>query len=210
MHKIHHNYCFHVNHDNINSIIIGDSSLTRHSNVWKNLFGNEFINHGIRGDRVENVLWRVRDTAFPLRLKNVVILCGTNNINKDPPYDIVQGLIAIGSSFKNRFNNPNIFICGLLPRDEYVSINRVIIDEINGLLSFKCSVNNFHFIDPSNRWTSDNGALDFSLFYSDDLHLVQKGNLEYGKSILKAIDSTITDSRIQSRYKMQCAPQISI
>ena len=202
--RIHHNHCFHVNHDNFNSIVIGNSiqaGLTRYSYVWKNLFGNEFINLGIRGDRVENVLWSVRYIAFPPRLKNIVILCGTNNINKDPRYDIAQGLIAIGSSVKNRFNNPNIFICGLLPRDEYVSINRVIIDEINDLLSFKCSVNNFHFIDQSKGWTLDNGTLDFSLFYSDGLHLVQKGNLKLGKPILKAIDSTITGSRIPSRYK---------
>ena len=109
--KIHHNHCFHVNHDNISSIIIGDSTvtgLTRYSNVSKNLFGNEFSNLDIRGDRVENVLWRVRDIAFPSRLKNVLIMCGTNNINKDPPCDIVQGLIVIGSSFKNGLNNPNI------------------------------------------------------------------------------------------------------
>ena len=31
--------------------------------------------------------------------------------------------------------------------------------------------------------------MDFSLFYSDALHLVEKGNLKLGKSILKAIDS---------------------
>ena len=43
--------------------------------------------------------------------------------------------------------------------------------------------------------------MDFSLFYSDGLHLVQKGNLKLGKSILKAIASTITGSRILSRYK---------
>ena len=162
--KSHHNHFFHVNHDNINSIIIGDSivaGLTHYSNVWKNLFGNEFINLGIHGDGVENVLWCVRDIAFPPRLKNVVIMCGTNNINKDPPYDIAQGLITIGSSFKNRFNNPNIFTCGLLPCDEYVSINRVIIDEIDDLLSFECSINNFHFIDQSNGWTLDNGTLGF-------------------------------------------------
>ena len=82
-------------------------------------------------------------------------------LTKIPPYDIAQGLIAIGSSFKNQFNNPNIFICGLLPCDEYVSINRVIIDEIDDLLSFECSVNNFHFIDQSNGWTLDNGTLGF-------------------------------------------------
>ena len=32
-------------------------------------------------------------------------------------------------------------------------------------------------------------ALDFSLFYSDGSHLVEKGNLKFGKSILKAIHS---------------------
>ena len=37
--------------------------------------------------------------------------------------------------------------------------------------------------------TLNNGALYFSLFYSDGLHLVEKGNLKLGKSILKAIDS---------------------
>ena len=31
--------------------------------------------------------------------------------------------------------------------------------------------------------------MDFSLFYSDGLQLVEKGNLKLGKSILKAIDS---------------------
>ena len=99
--KIHYNHCFHVNHDNINSIIIEDSivgGLTRYNNVWKKIFGSGFINLGIRGDRVEHVLWRVKDTAFPPRLKYVVILFGMNNINKDPPHDIVQGL------------NNNIFI----------------------------------------------------------------------------------------------------
>ena len=45
--KIHDNHCFDVTHDNTNSIIIVDSlvaDLTRYNNVWKNLFGNGFIN----------------------------------------------------------------------------------------------------------------------------------------------------------------------
>ena len=100
------------------------AGLTHYNNVWKNLFGNGFINLGIHGDRVDHVLWYVRDIVFPPQLKNIVILCGTNNINKDPPpHDIVQGLIPIDSSFKNRVNNPNIFICGLLSRDECCFIN---------------------------------------------------------------------------------------
>ena len=41
----------------------------------------------------------------------------------------------------------------------------------------------------------------FSLFYLDGLHLIEKGNLKLGKSIMKEIDSTITGSKIPSRYK---------
>ena len=122
--KIHQNHCFKVKQENINSIIIGDSivsGLMRYTNIWNNLFGNRFINLGISGDRVENVLWHARDILSLLSLKNV-ILCGTNNIKKDSPYDIAQGLIAIGSVFKNQSSNPNIFIYS----DESFSINRLI------------------------------------------------------------------------------------
>ena len=117
--KIHQNHCFQVKQEKFKSIIIGDSivaGLTRYTNVWNNRFGNRFINLGISEDRVENILWRARDIPFLPSLKNV-ILCGTNNINKDSPYDIDPGLIAIDLVFNNQSSNPNKFICGLLPRD---------------------------------------------------------------------------------------------
>lgn len=95
--KIFCNHCFQVNHDNINSVIIVVDSivagLTRYNNVGKNLFRRWFINLGIRRDRIGNVLWRVRDTAFPFpRLKKVVILYRTNNINKNSPMTLVYPL----------------------------------------------------------------------------------------------------------------------
>ena len=80
--KIHQNHCFQFKQENI----IGDSivaGLMRNTNIWNNPFGNRFINLGISGDRVENVLWRARDIPFLPSLKNVVILYSTNNINKD-------------------------------------------------------------------------------------------------------------------------------
>ena len=116
------------------------AGLTRYTNIWNNLCGNRFINLGISGDLVENVLWRARDIPSLLSLKNVVILCGINDINKDIPYDIAQGLIAIGSVFKNQSSNLNIFICGILSRDESFSVNRLIINEVNDILKSKCLV----------------------------------------------------------------------
>ena len=86
--KIHHNHCFHVNRGNINGIISEVSIVAGvmcYNNIWKNLFGNGFINLDIRGDRLDNVLWCARHLVFHPPLKIVVILCGTNNIKKDPP-----------------------------------------------------------------------------------------------------------------------------
>ena len=41
------------------------AGLTRYNNVGENIFRNTFFNFGIRGDCVENVVWHVRDIAFP-------------------------------------------------------------------------------------------------------------------------------------------------
>ena len=65
---------------------------------WHHLLSaNRFINFSISGDRAENFLLHGRDVQFLLSLENIVIACGTNNINKDSPYDVSQGLINIGS-----------------------------------------------------------------------------------------------------------------
>ena len=89
----------------------------------------------------------------------------------------------------------------------------VIIDEKNDPLSFKSLVNNFHFINQSNKWTLNNGGLDFRLFYSDSLHLVENlfENVKVGKSIFKAIDSLITCSRSIYGYKNAvCSTDINL
>ena len=151
--NFHQNHCLQVKQENINSITIGYSivaGLTRYTNICNNLFSNRFINLGISEDRLENVLWRTRYIPFFQSLKNVVILYGTNNINKDSPYDIAQGLIVIGSVFNNQSSNPNIFICGLLPQDESFFINRLIINEKKDLLKSKSLVKSFHFINQNN------------------------------------------------------------
>ena len=65
-------------------------------------------------------------------LKNVIILCGTNNVCTGFPYDIAQCLIDIGVCFRDRSSKITIFIS----RDECYSVNRMLIKEINTLHSF--------------------------------------------------------------------------
>ena len=83
---------------------------------------------------MQKVLWRVHNLPISSSLKNSVIFCGTNNLQQDSPGDIVDGIIEIGHCFKKRHQHINIFICGLLPRDECTSINCVYVIETNKIL----------------------------------------------------------------------------
>ena len=79
-HKQHqyHNKCLKTK-ESLNTLLIRDSiiyGLGRYQEVWNNFFGTSAINCGIRGDSVENTLWRAENLAILRNTKEVVILCG--------------------------------------------------------------------------------------------------------------------------------------
>ena len=123
--------------------IIGDliaAGLNRYQSVWtKYLEPLKTLNCGIGGDRVQNVLWRAQNLPVISSLKNVVILCGTNNLFQDLPEDIADGVIQIARTFQSNYNSINIAIGGIRARGARGSLNRVLIKEVNEILKAKCS-----------------------------------------------------------------------
>ena len=115
------NWSFLTN-DKCGTILIGDwivAELNRYQNIWSGIFSVNTLNCGIGGDKVRNVLWRADNLAAVKSVKNVAVLCGTNNLHLDEPEDIADGIIEIGSTFKRLFTNVNVFICGILHHDCY-------------------------------------------------------------------------------------------
>ena len=170
------------------------------------------LKYGIGGDKVQNILWRVQNFPISSSLKNGVILCRTNNLQQDSPQDIVDGSIEIGPCFKKRHHHINIFICGLLPRDECTSVNRVYVIETNKILKVKCSLNKFFFIDQDTYWTQPNGCLSSDMFYLDKLHLVEKGNIVLAKSICRSMEYSheiITRNEFKTSYKLAAVFQLN-
>ena len=82
--NFHRRHCSSLITNRFKTIIIGDSiaaGLNRYRSVWpKYLEALKTLNCGIGGDRVQNVLWRAQNLSVVSSLKNVVILCGTNNL----------------------------------------------------------------------------------------------------------------------------------
>ena len=173
------------------SILNGDSliaGLNRYCKIRNNFFKPiDALNCGIGEDKEQIVLWQTQTLPIYSSLKNVVIFCSINSLHQDSTEDIA-GIIETGNWFKKRHHHINVFVCGLLPRDELTSANRAYITETNKVLKVKCSLSTFIFIDQDIRWTRPNGCLNFDMYYLDKLHLVEKGNLVSAKSICRSME----------------------
>ena len=194
-----------------NTLLLGDSiiaGLSRYPNVWNEYFTPiKVLNLGIGIDHVENALWRAIDLPLPSSVKNVVILCRTNNIPTDIPCDIADCIISLGSIFQKRSRGIDVSVCGLIPCDVSVcglipceswSVNRRLVNEVNEILKYQCNINGFTFIFQDHGWTFANGSLDCSLFYKDLLHLIEQGNIKLAKSITLTITSRYKDIILSS------------
>ena len=129
--------------------------LSRYPNEWNKYFAAiNALNLGIRGDRVENVLWLTINLPVPPFVKNVVILCGTNNIPIDTSRDIADCIISICSIFQKKSSGIDVNVCGLIPRGESWSVKRGLINEVNEILKYHCNINGFTFIfqDHFRQW----------------------------------------------------------
>ena len=138
------------------------------------------------------------DLPLPSSVKNVVILCGTNNTPLDTPCDIADCIISTGSIFQKKSSGVDVSVCGLIPHDESWSVNRGLINEVNEILKYQCNINGFTFIFQDQGWTFVNGSLDCSLFYKDLLHLIEQGNIKLVKSITLTTTSRYKDINLSS------------
>ena len=131
-----------------NTIIIGDSivaGLNRYSQVWENFFTNT-INLGIGGDKIQHVLWRLRNTRLSPNINYVIVHCGTNNIDTNTPDDISNALVLAANLIHNYHPSVNVILSSVLPRDAASSLRRRKILTINNSIKEKCdSLKNAYF-----------------------------------------------------------------
>ena len=207
--NFHYDHCSKLAKNTFETIIIGDSivaGLSRYQNVRdKFLKPLKALNCGIGGDRIQHVLWRALNLPASQNLKNVVVLCGTNNLLLDSPKDIADGILEIARPFEMNYSCVNVIICGILPRDDSWSVNRVSIKKVNQILKLKCCESSYTFVSHDRGWALADGSLNADLYYSDRLHLVEKGNLKLAESIFNSVEvsnDSNHNNKFSKSYKM--------
>ena len=175
-------------------LLVGDSmvkGLARYHRVWSKYFEPlRALNFGVGGDRTQHVLWRIDNGEIPLNLQVAFIHCGTNNLDRDNPAEIRDGIASIVYTIQEKKPNANIIVSGLLPRDQEISSRRDKIKLVNQKLMKWCrsgKVRNVHYLKPDKDWTNPDGRLVDRYYFSDFLHLVEEGYEKFAKSIYEAI-----------------------
>ena len=70
--------------------------LARYHRVWSKYFEPlRALNFGVGGDRTQHVLWRIDNGEIPLNLQVAFVHCGTNNLDRDNPAEIRDGLLQL-------------------------------------------------------------------------------------------------------------------
>ena len=124
--ECHHYHYLLSKNQSTNTLLLGNSIIAghlRYLKVQQRYFTSlNALNLGIGGGRAENVLWRVKNLVISPLLKNVVVLCGTNNLYTDSPMDISNCIVNIDFCFREKSSSINVFIYGQISRDESLSV----------------------------------------------------------------------------------------
>ena len=84
-------------------------------------------------------IYRINQSIIPHHTNTVVIICGTNNLDRDNTSHITNGLICAVALLQLKHKKLKIVISGILPRSKAKSFRRKKLKETNNILKYKCS-----------------------------------------------------------------------
>ena len=177
---------------NIDLLFVGDSITDwwrqeqRGLSVWNEHFAPlRAANFGIAGDTTQGVLWRMQNGELDgFRAKLIVLMLGTNNINRNPNADIAQGDRAIIDEFRKRQPQAKVLVLGVFPRGALPDNPfRASIKEINEHLKDLADDRQVFYMDIGDKFLAADGTLPADIM-PDGLHPNTQGYRIWAEAII--------------------------
>lgn len=163
------------------TVLLGDS-ITDFFN-WYELFydfskvsGQAVYNRGISGDTTDRLLERLHDNVLSIKPRNLVILIGTNDMNRNVPHSVtIENMESIIRETKKACPDVNLIIEAVYPINEKMrhrsdKRSNKKIGNINNEYSRLCEKYNCVWLDFTNQLRDDKGNLK-SEYTFDGLHI---------------------------------------
>jgi platelet-activating factor acetylhydrolase IB subunit beta/gamma len=180
-------------HD-IQLVFLGDSLTRRwedNLDLWNKYFSAyRAANFGVGGDCLENIKWRILNGELDgIGPKIIIILAGTNNLDKDSEETIVNGIREIAEITRQKLKHTKLVILGLLPRNvNETGINYARkIGRINGQIGTLCASTGITYRDIGKDLINEQGAVSDTIM-PDGLHLNSNGYEIIGSKLRDIID----------------------
>jgi lysophospholipase L1-like esterase len=177
---------------NIDLLFVGDSITDawrredRGLPVWNQFFAPlKAANFGIGGDTTQGVLWRMQNGELEgFQAKLIVLMLGTNNINRNANADIAAGDRAIVQEFLKRQPTAKVLLLGVFPRGAAPDNPfRASIQEINQHLKGIADGQRVFFLDIGDKFLTPEGVLTPDVM-PDGLHPNEFGYRIWANAIL--------------------------
>ena len=163
------------------TVLLGDS-ITDFFN-WYELFydfskvsGQAVYNRGISGDTTDRLLERLYDNVLSIKPRNLVILIGTNDMNRNVPHSAtIENMESIIRETKKACPDVNLIIEAVYPINEKMrhrsdKRSNKKIGNINNEYSRLCEKYDCVWLDFTNQLKDDKGNLKSEYTY-DGLHI---------------------------------------
>ena len=194
--KERHEAVLKLNQENAPQIVLIGNSIThywagepkahivRGEDSWKNLFKGKIVrNLGFGWDRIENALWRIYHGELDgYQAEKVVLLMGTNNLDKNSDEEIIDGINELVRAIRHRQPKAEIYVAGILPR----AGKETRIAALNGTLQERLDTKEATYVDMSSEFLQSNGKIIKELF-TDGLHPNEEGYQRIAKALIKGI-----------------------
>jgi len=148
----------------------------------KTFFGWNAANFGWGGDTTRNILWRVRNGEIEgVHPKVVVLMAGTNNLGKDSPGAVVEGIRAILAAVGEKAPGAAVLLMSILPRGGNPSYSADVLS-INQQLA-ELAGGSVRFLDLTSRFATPEGRIREQLYDKDRLHLALPGYQAWAEAL---------------------------
>jgi lysophospholipase L1-like esterase len=157
--------------------------------VWNATFAPlNAANFGIAGDTTQGVLWRMQNGELEgFRAKLIVLMLGTNNINRNSNDDIVAGDRAIVNEFRKRQPQAKVLVLGIFPRSaDPANPLRAAVRDINAKLAALADGQQVFYMDIGDKFLTPDGTLTTEIM-ADGLHPTTKGYQIWADAIINDV-----------------------
>jgi beta-glucosidase len=191
-----------VKQGNVDLLFIGDSITQGWEGAgkatWDKYYaGRNGVNLGIGGDRTQHVLYRLDNgNVEGISPKLAVLMIGTNNITRNTPEEIAEGVKDIVLSLRAKLPKTKVLVLGVFPRGEKPGYLRDQVTRINIRIAQLGDKPKVEFLNINPVLTQPDNTLSKEVM-PDFVHLTEKGYQLWAEAIEKKVAKALGDKSIK-------------